>query len=170
MNIFIAGTYGVGKTFICDKLSYVLSIPHFSSSQIIKHGEIQKSVADVSLNQQKLISGLSVINNEYPSILLDGHFCILSKNGMSIVGADTFSALNLKVVVLLVQDPKVILKRLVGRKGEVFDLATIQGFQEMEISQARRVSEELSLPIIEVLSEEKYIPSIIEFIEEIQPI
>lgn len=164
MNIFVAGTYGVGKTFICDKLSSLLSIPHFSSSQIIKHAGIQKSVFDVDLNQQRLISGLKSINSEYSSILLDGHFCILSQNGMSTIGVDTFRALNLKAIVLLVQEPEVIFKRLKGRKGELFDVRSIERFQDSEVMQAQEVANKLGLPIKLVLSEEDSIPLIIDFI------
>lgn len=165
MNIFIAGTYGVGKTFICDRLSSLLSIPHFSSSQIIKHTAIQKSVSDVGLNQQKLINGLKSINAEYPSILLDGHFCILSQNGISTIGVDTFSELNLKAIVVLVQEPEVIFKRLKGRKGELFDVGSIARFQNLEVMQAQEVADKLGLPIKRIPSEEDSIPLMIDFIE-----
>ena len=167
MNIFVAGTYGVGKTFICDKLSFSLSLPHFSASQIIRHGSEQKTVDDLKSNQQRLINGLASLNNNYPTILLDGHFSILTEVGISVIETSVFKSLSLKGIVLLVQEPDVIKERLEMRGGEVFDLHLIESFQEVESSQAEIVSRCLNIPLLKMRSVESNLVPIADFINSL---
>ena len=54
--IFVAGVYGVGKSTLCEKLSKELSIPFYSSGDLISkvNGELygaNKVVKDKSKNQ-----------------------------------------------------------------------------------------------------------------------
>ena len=61
--IFVAGTYGVGKSTLCDKLSKKLNIPSYSSGDLISeiNGEIygaNKVVKDKTANQNILISAV----------------------------------------------------------------------------------------------------------------
>lgn len=77
--IFVSGVYGVGKTTICNLLSNELSIPSFSSSELIsKHnGEeygVNKFVEDKDKNQLILIKAVNEILEAKPKFLLNGHF------------------------------------------------------------------------------------------------
>lgn len=50
MNIhFFGGIHGVGKTFLCKRLSSQLSIKHFSAGELINQG-IQKNKEVKSIN------------------------------------------------------------------------------------------------------------------------
>ncbi len=55
-TIFVAGTYGVGKSTLCSKLSTALKIPDFSAGDLISavNGETygaNKAVRDKDANQ-----------------------------------------------------------------------------------------------------------------------
>lgn len=166
MNTFVAGVYGVGKTYVCDKVANQLSIPHFSASRVIKHGKVRKSVDDVGINQQRLVSGLSVINKKYSSVLLDGHFAILKNNStVALIDTSIFRGLSLNKIIVLTQEPNVIYERLRGRNGELFDVEFIKQLQEKEVHQAKQVAFDLDVPLLIIKSDDESIPKIISFID-----
>lgn len=83
--IFIAGTYGVGKSTLCDKLCRKLNIPAFSAGDLISeiNGETygkNKVVKNKIANQNILISAVEKKLSLYPTFLLAGHFCIFDKS------------------------------------------------------------------------------------------
>ena len=82
-TIFIAGTYGVGKSTLCDSLSKKLDIPAFSSGDLISNvnGEkygANKFVKNKSANQDILEVEVKKLLKQFPKILLAGHFCIFN--------------------------------------------------------------------------------------------
>ena len=85
-TIFVAGTYGVGKSTLCSKLSTALKIPDFSAGDLISavNGETygaNKAVRDKDANQNILASQVKQLLKSTPSIILAGHFCIFDING-----------------------------------------------------------------------------------------
>ena len=85
-TIFVAGTYGVGKSTLCNKLSTALKIPDFSAGDLISavNGETygaNKVVRDKDANQNILASQVKQLLKSTPSIILAGHFCIFDING-----------------------------------------------------------------------------------------
>ena len=62
--IFIAGSYGVGKTTICNQLANILKIPSYSASDLISKQNKEsygknKYVKDSNLNQNILVEQVS---------------------------------------------------------------------------------------------------------------
>ena len=85
-TIFVAGTYGVGKSTLCNELSTALKIPDFSAGDLISavNGETygaNKVVRDKDANQNILASQVKQLLKSTPSIILAGHFCIFDING-----------------------------------------------------------------------------------------
>lgn len=77
--IFVAGSYGVGKSTLCAKLSQVLSIPFYSVGDLIseQNGEkygANKSVKDKERNQNHLIDAVNQKLKIMSSMILAGHF------------------------------------------------------------------------------------------------
>lgn len=83
-TIFVAGSYGVGKSTLCSALSNVLTIPAYSAGDLISNvnGEqygANKAVKDKDANQDILTFEIEKKLEQYPTILLAGHFCIFDK-------------------------------------------------------------------------------------------
>ena len=83
-TIFVAGTYGVGKSTLCNKLSTALKIPDFSAGDLISavNGETygaNKVVRDKDANQNILASQVKQLLKSTPSIILAGNFCMRDK-------------------------------------------------------------------------------------------
>ena len=75
--IFIAGSYGVGKTTICNQLANILKIPSYSASDLISKQNKEsygknKYVKDSNLNQNILVEQVSQIKDEI--FIVNGHF------------------------------------------------------------------------------------------------
>lgn len=138
MNIFVSGTYGVGKTTLCSKLTNYLGLPHFSASQIIGHHDITKEVEDARLNQKLLVEGVFELNKKYPSIILDGHFCIVENNQIIRLPLHTFDELQIQKVLILIDEPNSISSRLTIRGGQQFNVETILELQDAELEQANK--------------------------------
>ena len=78
-TIFVAGTYGVGKSTLCHKLSEALDVPEYSAGDIISevNGEdyhVEKFVKDKATNQNILASKIKPLLVKFSAILLTGHF------------------------------------------------------------------------------------------------
>ena len=83
-TIFVAGSYGVGKSTLCAALSKQLNIPTYSAGDLISfiNGEkygANKVVHNKDTNQDILATEVEKKLNQKPTILLAGHFCIFDK-------------------------------------------------------------------------------------------
>ena len=106
-TIFVAGTYGVGKSTLCNKLSTALKIPDFSAGDLISavNGETygaNKVVRDKDANQNILASQVKQLLKSTPSIILAGHFCIFDINGnVDTLPSRVFYDLEIETILLL---------------------------------------------------------------------
>ena len=105
--IFVAGTYGVGKSTLCEKIGKHLSIPFYSAGDLIseingeKYGS-NKVVSDKKGNQDILIEAVNHKLKSEPSIILAGHFCIFDcQNHVERLPEYVFDKLNIKSILLL---------------------------------------------------------------------
>lgn len=72
-TIFIAGSYGVGKSTLCDNLSRVSGVPAYSAGDLISciNGEqygANKVVQDKEANQDILVIEVGKKLDHYPTI------------------------------------------------------------------------------------------------------
>lgn len=126
-TIFVAGTYGVGKSTLCNKLSTALKIPDFSAGDLISavNGETygaNKVVRDKDANQNILASQVKQLLKSTPSIILAGHFCIFDINGnVDTLPSRVFYDLEIETILLLEASSLQIIKNLSMRdKKRVF--------------------------------------------------
>lgn len=106
---FVAGCYGVGKSYLCDKLASLLGIETYSASDIIssvngeKYGS-NKFVADKEANQRALVDEVQTLLHSKARILLAGHFCIFNRQGeVEFLPENVFDELSIAKIVLLKQ-------------------------------------------------------------------
>lgn len=149
--IFIAGVHGVGKTTICNKIKKEVNLNTYSSSDLIKRYNSsilseEKQVNNVNDNQNILLKAISkfVDNNEV--ILLDGHFKLISKdNNIVDIPEQTFINMGLSKIIIIIDDPKVIVKRLMSRDSKEYSLRFIESFQEKEVSRGIDIARRLDV-------------------------
>lgn len=117
-TIFVAGTYGVGKSTLCNKLSTALKIPDFSAGDLISavNGETygaNKVVRDKDANQNILASQVKQLLKSTPNIILAGHFCIFDINGnVDTLPSRVFYDLEIETILLLEASSLQIIKNI----------------------------------------------------------
>ncbi|WP_177190328.1 ATP-binding protein [Algoriella xinjiangensis] len=169
--IFIGGVHGVGKGHICQIIKSNINIVHLTASDVLKWKDISaidnKLVQDINETQDLLIVNLKKIVDKDKRYLLDGHYCLLNKNGESErVPFKTFEDLNLSKILIVFEDTKIIKQRLEIRDGKDYDLEQIKYFQNMEVEYAKEISRKLNLPLLEIQSSDYNQETLIEFIDE----
>lgn len=152
-TIFIAGSYGVGKSTLCDVLSQHLEIPCFSAGDLISkvNGETYgatKAVSDKSANQDILALEIQRIHFSSPNILLAGHFCIFDKmNRVEPLPVSIYSNLGIDCILLLEADPERIICNLGMRDKKTYTLDEINELVIAENKYAHGVAKTLSCPL-----------------------
>ena len=153
-TIFVAGSYGVGKSTLCEKLSHKMAIPFYSAGDIKSkvNGETygaNKVVSDKAVNQDILSNEIKKILKIYPNILLAGHFCIFNKsNQVEYLPATVFSNLYIETILLLEADPERIVRNLSTRDGKEYTVQEIQELIAAENAYAHKIAEGNSCPLL----------------------
>ena len=137
-TIFVAGVYGVGKDHLCNKISEITGVKKFSASQLIsninkENYEGNKDVIDKNKNQTILREEVHKLLQQYNTIVLTGHMCILNKN-MSIeeLPQDVYDKLEIASMILLKNKPDVIVQNLMKRDKKEYNIKLIDEFQRKE--------------------------------------
>lgn len=149
--IFMAGSYGVGKTTICNQLTNSLKIPTYSASDLIsKHNKEtygkNKYVKDSDLNQNILVREVSQIEDEI--FILSGHFCLKAPDdNIILLEKDIFKQLSLNAIVLIESSSELILQNLYNRDQEIYNIEFINKLLSSEKNQAICVSDSYNIPL-----------------------
>jgi len=155
--IFIGGIHGVGKGTLCKKLSEKYSLKHLSASEVLKWNEIStkynKKVKNFESTQTRLISGLKKIITRNETYLLDGHFCLLNKNGNpEKISEETFLKIRPKAIIVMTEDIDVIIDRLKGRDDSKYNYNTLSKMQDLELNYSKEISLKLKVPHINIVN------------------
>lgn len=144
--IFLAGVHGVGKGFLGSRVAEQLKILHRTASQLIRDEKgretwsREKLVADVEDNQRALILSLGRIRGAKTTVLLDGHFVLRDKDGDFVrIAKDVFAELNLTEVILLSEDPDIIVERVNLRDSVLLTSASVKALAVEEENHARDI-------------------------------
>lgn len=152
--VFIGGIHGVGKTHLCNEICKEFDTPHFSASQLIRKQKEEdmkrtKNVVDIKGNQDALILAISNYVAEIPTFLLDGHFCILNRQGqIEKIPQNTFERMDISCFLVLIDEPRKIQERLKRRDEMDYSIEMLDRFQSEEISYAKQLAESLNLPLL----------------------
>lgn len=149
--IFISGMHGVGKGVLCQSLQQILGYPAYSCSDLIKkystYIEVDKAVEDAEKNQLSLLIGLREIKNE--CILLDGHFCLVGRDGDIIeLGYETFDAIAPCKIVNVTCDEDVVYQRLKSRDGASLGIDVLKKLQAAELRRTIEYSGTRKVPFV----------------------
>ena len=149
--IFIAGSYGVGKTTICNQLANILKIPSYSASDLISKQNKEsygknKYVKDSNLNQNILVEQVSQIKDEI--FIVKGHFCLKApNNNIILLDKDIFKQLSLEAIVLIESSSELILQNLYNRDQKKYNNEFIDKLLLSEKNQAIYVSKTYNVPL-----------------------
>ncbi|MCC9062647.1 ATP-binding protein [Flavobacterium piscisymbiosum] len=153
---FIGGIHGVGKGTICKEITSRTKLIHITASEVLKWNEISlsenKLVTNISSTQERLIYGLENLIEEDKEYLLDGHFCLLNSSGIPCkIDEDLFDQINPKAVAIVIDDVKIISKRLESRDDKIYEIKILNELQQMEIEYAKYLSKKYCIPYIEII-------------------
>lgn len=114
--IFVGGVHGSGKTELCKKIQEKIDCVYLSASQLLKWSKKEKNVEDVQENQRKLKELLKKKMQDDKLYLIDGHFALWNNEyKCEKVPLTFFEGLNIKCILLVVENEDVIEKRLFVR-------------------------------------------------------
>lgn len=156
LTIFVAGIHGSGKSSLCQELAPYLGAHHVAASALIvraKRLQSCKATSEIADNQRTLVAEFRKISNRHSLILLDGHFCLLSKSGeIESLPILVFEELSIGKILVVRSPPLLIYERLLSRDGSTHQLSIsdIAAFQDSEIKHARAVANSLCLPLMSV--------------------
>lgn len=151
--IFVSGIHGAGKTYFCNIIKEKLGIKNYSASQLIaerrkKDFSADKHVSDINDNQILLLDAINELRMAGEEFILDGHFCLLNEEGViTRIPMETYSLLKPDTMILLLEEPKIIVERRFQRDGIQQDECAIIDFQEAEKVYAAEIAERLNIPL-----------------------
>jgi adenylate kinase len=153
MTVFVAGVHGVGKSFLCQQYANDFSVTYESASGLIRKERAQtdwstdKRVGDIDSNQIALRVAVQKIITAEQLLLLDGHFVLINdKSEFVALEPSVFQDIGITGVVILEADTEVIASRLAARDSSR-SAVDIGLFLDRERAQAKRVCQELSVPL-----------------------
>ena len=160
--IFVGGIHGVGKTTYCKALELRESKVRYSASELIARGYPQhyeeKKVLDIDINQKVLLNEIKKLEINSQDLIIDGHLCLRNKQGeVERIPRSLFERLGIETLIVLVDAPICIQKKLQSRDKIDWSLDFINHFQMEEIKYAKQLSNEFDfdLRIVSCLSEDK---------------
>lgn len=114
--IFVGGVHGSGKTELCKKIQEKIDCIYLSASQLLKWSKKEKNVENVQENQRILKELLKKEMQDNKFYLVDGHFALWNNEyKCEKVPLTFFEGLNIKCILLVVENEDVIEKRLFVR-------------------------------------------------------
>lgn len=127
-----------------------------TASQLIKeqkNGAISatKEVTDIADNQKLLLKALAKRKAQNHSLLLDGHFTLLTKAAdIQIIEKQVFADIAPNFILILHDAPESIAARLMQRDNVSVSISSIAHQQAREIDHARVIAAHLDIGIYEV--------------------
>ncbi len=167
--VFVGGVHGSGKTQLCKKIQEVIPCNYISASQLLQWKKKEKTVKDVQENQ-KILKDL-LLKSIHPNELnlIDGHFALWNKDfNCETVPLDFFEDLNIKCILLTVEDDNVIGERLLRRNGIKISPEFIESISSLERKHSKFVAEKLGVDFFQVnVSNENQVNLLINQMEQI---
>lgn len=156
--VFVGGIYGVGKSAVCKSITDKQDDLHYySSSELINwRNSKDKEVDDVQGNQDILVQALELLDEiGTNSILLDGHFCLLTCSGcIQEVPLSTFINMNPSLIIVISADEEVVRNRLKTRDNKDYNIDFLREFQSREKEYAKQVASVLKVPYFILTADE----------------
>lgn len=168
--IFIGGIHGSGKGKICEEIRRNTALIHVTASEVLKWNELsfreEKVVANIDDTQDRLITNLNLLIDYDKRYLLDGHYCLLNKDGTPTkIPIKTFRDIDPAKLILVTAEPEIIKRRLEERDSKIYDEKLLREFQDLEIAYSNELSRKLQIPFVIVDSLTIDLDNLLDFIK-----
>lgn len=151
--IFVGGVHGSGKTELCKKIQEKIDCVYLSASQLLKWSKKEITVENVQENQRILKEHLKKEMQDDKLYLIDGHFALWNKEyKCEKVPLAFFENLNIKCILLVVENEDVIEKRLFLRNEINVLSENIVSISMVEKEYSQFVAEKLGVYFYQVNS------------------
>lgn len=154
MNVFVAGVWGAGKTYLADRLAPILGMKHRSASQLIREERgsanwaADKRVSNIDENQLLLANAVRRENANGTRLLLDGHFVLRdTKNRLIRLNQNVFESLQLSGVLLIEVPVDIVIHRIAERDHRVVTASNVMEAMDLEEKQCLAVCAALGLRV-----------------------
>lgn len=152
-TIFVGGVHGSGKGQVCRYMSQEIISDYVSASQLLHWATKDKTVEDIKANQNLLTVLLPQALQTDKTFVIDGHFALWNKDKtIEEVSQNLFVACAPNVIIVVIENPDIIVARLKERDGIDYSQEEIKRLQAMELENAHRISDNLSIPLYIVQS------------------
>lgn len=135
----LVGIHGVGKTILLDNLKDDIQFTALSISDLIRQAgnkikSNNKFTKNIANNQELWKQELAAYPfHEDEIVILDGHFTLLDSLGQIVeLPYSTFNGLKIDRIILKIEVPSTIQKRLMKRDNSHWDKDLIDSFQTRE--------------------------------------
>lgn len=151
---FVGGTFGTGKSTLCQTLGRLLPGEHLKASELIRYAPnpndaTGKATDEVLSNQERLIAALDIRRAARRTTLLDGHFCLLDDTYAIVrLPVNVFQRIQPSALVLVESNPGEVVDRIKRRDGREIDPALIQQLLQAEREHSQAISEALGVAIM----------------------
>lgn len=151
--IFVGGVHGSGKTELCKKIQEKIECVYLSASQLLRWSKKEKNVENVQENQKILKELLKKEMQDDKLYLIDGHFALWNNEyKCEKVPLTFFEGLNIKCILLVVENEDVIEKRLFVRNEINVLSENIISISMVEKNYSQFVAEKLGVYFYQVNS------------------
>lgn len=151
--IFVGGVHGSGKTELCKKIQEKIECVYLSASQLLRWSKKEKNVENVQENQKILKELLKKEMQDDKLYLIDGHFALWNNEyKCEKVPLTFFEGLNIKCILLVVENENVIEKRLFVRNEINVLSENIVSISMVEKEYSQFVAEKLGVYFYQVNS------------------
>ena len=151
--VFVGGVHGSGKTQLCKKIQEKIDCVYLSASLLLKWSKKEKNVENVQENQRKLKELLKKKMQDDKLYLIDGHFTLWNKEyKCEKIPLTFFEDLNIKCILLVVENEDVIEKRLFVRNEINVLSENIVSISNVEKEYSQFVAEKLGVYFYQVNS------------------
>jgi len=153
---FVGGTFGAGKSTLCQTLSPLLPAEHLKASDLVGYTRdpsdpTGKATGKLLSNQERLIVAIEARRMAQGTVLLDGHFCLLDDTYKVVrLPVNVFQRIQPSALVLIEPDPAEVVLRLERRDQGQLDPVLIHQLLHAEREHGQTISEALSVPIMTV--------------------
>ncbi len=158
--VFITGAHGVGKSTICKKSSLSIEVDYFKASELIcSHlnrtlpmNKQTVNITELFLNQYALVEEVLYLRkSSHRTILLEGHTCLINRDlHIQQIPMEIFCLLDISAIVIVTRRIDEISKSIFLRDHISYSSGIVQCLQDLEISTAKLISKEFSIPLLHI--------------------
>jgi adenylate kinase len=154
VTVLVAGSHGVGKTFLAKPAAERLGFRYATASQLIREERGHatwtetRQVTQIDENQVALARAVARILDGGEQLLLDGHLVLRSRpNEHQRLADSVFRSLRCRRIIILTAPVHVLLSRLTARGDATWTADEIAAFSEAELQHGQAVAAQLGIEV-----------------------